>query len=393
MRSLTVLVLLGATLPCFAAPAFVTVRDDGTLAALRTRSSSVLAISQILVDDWNTTGVPLPEMMSVWTTFPFDGSANGTYALNQANDTAGIGFDGVYGGDGTFPSANPPSTMITLHNDVTKLATRRAFSGADGSDADFARYLFLLEQTHRWGPALRVSGPRPNELIGFLFHWSFYLDAGGSPAGGNRWKDNGDGTFTAAPQATSTIAYSPLDLYLMGLADPSEVSPFGVLEGATVRSGVDPMTQQPVSASTFPVLGGAPVLVAATRRVVTIDEVIGANGARMPARASVTPRWSFGVMLVVGSNESDDQIAAEQATFAPIAASFVDAFHTATGGRATLEPVTLPEPADLGAPLAQPMTASHGCAMVGASAMTPVLWIAVFVALGVVLRRRATSTL
>src|SRR6185369_11029244 len=94
---------------------------------------------------------------------------------------------------GMLTSKTPPLDAILVHNDVTVLPARAAKMSAPVEG--FANYLFLLELSHRFGPALRVPGADQNELTGFPFHWSFWMDAGGSPSGGNAWKDNGDGTF------------------------------------------------------------------------------------------------------------------------------------------------------------------------------------------------------
>ncbi len=76
-----------------------------------------------------------------------------------------------------------------------------------------------------------------------------------------------------------TITYSMLDLYLMGLADPAEVTPFGVLENVTPPADIkDPFSKgtKPYDASSFPWFGGKPFT--ARPRV-----------ARSPSRTSSPP--------------------------------------------------------------------------------------------------------
>jgi hypothetical protein len=242
---------------------------------------------------------------------------------------------------------------MLLHNDVTALPDRAAHHEAplDG----YARYLFLLELSHLWGPALRIPGDEPDALVGFPFHWSFWMDAGGSPAGGNVWTDNLDGTFTTDTPPPAEVRYSLVDLYCMGLAGADEVPPFGLLVDAVAPPGtIDPLFGDEVSAETFPWFAVEPVTVTATRRALTVDDVIEATGVRDPATGASQDTWTLGVVLVVPADATDDQLAAWSADFEPIASSFAPAFDDATSGRGHLDLVTQvtidPAEPDAGAP-------------------------------------------
>jgi hypothetical protein len=79
--------------------------------------------------------------------------------------------------------------------------------------------------------------------------------------------------------------------------------------------------------------------VQATRRVVTIDDVIAANGVRSPVAGTKTS-FSLGIVLVVGQNETDAEVALDEATFDPVAADLAPAFHRATGLRGTLDVIS-----------------------------------------------------
>jgi MYXO-CTERM domain-containing protein len=313
------------------ARSFVTLTDDGTLAG---KVASPDAITKKIVPLYDATGSKRPDVISLWTTFKMDKNAVETLFDPIGNDVTGIGLEDDYGGDGTMKSSAAPLRAILLHNDFTELDARAKLQNAPTEQ--FAKYIFLLELSHVWGPALRVptdaTHTDADELIGFPFHWSFWMDASGSPAGGNAWKDNGDGTFTTSGQLPKDVKYSMLDLYMMGLAEPSEVQPFGVLEGATPPAGVtDPFTHGAYSKESFPWFGAAPFTVKATRRALTIDDVIAANGARTPARSSST--LNVGIVLVVGKDTTDDARASLETAFDPIADSLVPAFHDATSGR------------------------------------------------------------
>jgi MYXO-CTERM domain-containing protein len=331
---------------------YVVVRDDGSLTHPITNPD---VNRQAIMKQYKASGAPVPDILSVWTTFPMGGEVFETLFDPVANDVQGIGLEQDYGGDGTFTSDTPPLRSMLLHNDVLALAQRAKtqYAPTDG----FADYLFLLELSHNWGPEVRIpsaadgGGGPSTELEGFPFHWSFWNDMGGSPAGGNPWKDNGDGTFTAQSQNPGAMTYSMLDLYLMGLADASEVKPFGALENAVPPKGVlDPFTGQPYAASSFPWFGTTPFTVTATRRTLTIDDVVATNGKRVPAFGASPTSWTLGIVLVVGATESDAQISQAEATFDPIAAGFAPAFSRATGGRGTMHVVTQLAPdADAGA--------------------------------------------
>ena len=109
-------------------------------------------------------------------------------------------------------------------------------------------------------------------------HWSFLLDTMGSVLYGNRWQANGDGTFTSLP---GRKYFSPLDLYLMGLVDKSEVPPMLLIENPEI----DPtaITQSGVT-------------IDGTAAWVSIDDIISAEGERAPGAA--TSQKSFNVACI-----------------------------------------------------------------------------------------------
>jgi MYXO-CTERM domain-containing protein len=322
--------------PAAAAGPYVTLHDDGSVAAAKfTGQADVDVVAAKILSFYQASGAPIPDIMSVWTAFPTDGNSIETIFEPFANDATGLGLNAFYKPE-VFASSTPPLRSMLLHNDVTQMAARAKYQNAPVEG--YARYLFLLELSHNWGPAIKSTGSKPDQLIGIPYHWSFWVDAGGSPAGGNRWQDNGDGTFTTLPAAPLTIGYSMLDLYLMGLAAPSEVPPFGVLDGA-VGTALDPFTGKPVSAQTFAWFG-APLTVTAKRKALTIDQIIGKNGPRVPDDASAPKSFTLGIVLLVGQDATPEQVAGYEATFDPIAASLAPAFGEATLNRGTMVTVT-----------------------------------------------------
>jgi hypothetical protein len=388
-----------AAVPRAEAKSFVTIKDDGMLAG-SVSTLTPAAITAKLFAAYHATGAPTPDVISLWTTFTMDNSPVETLCDPVGQDATGIGMDTVYGGTGTFKSTHPPLRAILLHNDFTALASRAAFQNTpvDG----FGQYLFLLELSHVWGPAVAVpagdAGIAPGALIGFTYHWSYWMDNGGSPAGGNAWVDNGDGTFTTSGGSPKAVKYSMLDLYLMGLATPSEVTPVNLITNAkSLGTEIDPFTHKAYSPSSFPWFSSTPFVASGTKVTFTVDDIIAQNGPRVPASEPST--LTLGIVLDVGANATDDEIASLEAQFEPFAATLAPAYHTATSTRGTLDVVTAtPDPADAGADAQapgdnEPVTPppSSGCSMSGASndGASTLAWLGL---IGLAIARRRVSS-
>ncbi len=322
---------------------FVVVYDDGSLQdnPFRTNDNINDAMS-VIFDLYRDTGSPMPEVMSVWSAFPLGISSMMTLYLPIGNDITGIGLETVYGGsDGTFPSRAAPLCCILLHNDVTDLESRSARHEAPLEG--YAQYLFLLELSHIWGPAVQLPDENPGALIGFTFHWSFWLDTGGAPAGGNRWLDNGDGTFTTGPLLPSEVTFSPFDLYIMGLVEASEVPPMGMIEAPDAPDVRDPINGGTVSSSTFPWFSEEPLTVPGVWREVAIDEVLEANGDRDPPFGEAPTSMDLGVVLILPDTMEDDDEEALRRSFDELAQSLAPSYARATGDLGSLEVVTWTE--------------------------------------------------
>lgn len=367
-----VTVLTIGVLPKSAAAAsrpYVTLRDDGTLAGKVTNPTTVL---RSVMKTYGESGQPVPDVISLWTGFAMDKNSVGTLFVPARNDVSGIGLEKEYGGAGVFDGKYGSLRCVLLHNDVTRLEQRATLQSAPVGG--FGEYLFLLELSHIWGPALRVPGEATaaDVLIGFPFHWSFWMDAGGSPAGGNAWKDNGDGTFTASGQKPGTVEYSMLDLYAMGLAEASEVPPFGVLENAVPPPDIeDPFTHSKLGKSSFPWFADSPLTVPATRRTITIDEVIAANGQRKPSASESPKSFTLGIVLMVDEDATEEEVTKAETAMNDLAPKLAPTFERATRGRGAMTvvtsvasddppPVEVEDPAP--EPAASPAKSSSGCA-------------------------------
>ncbi len=118
----------------------------------------------------------------------------------------------------------------------------------------------------------------------------------------------------------------------MGLIPPSEVPPFGVLEGAEPPAdAVDWRDNGKLSHKTFPWTEARSLTVKARRRGVRIEDVIAKNGPRDPPFERAPKEWTLGILLLVAPGDSEADIHAAESLFEPIAAAFASTFHEATG--------------------------------------------------------------
>ena len=88
---------------------YVVLQDDGTIEKGKFDTlAHGKAIEKKLLTLYAAAGQPLPEILSVWTTFPFSGSTIGTIFDPIGLDVKGIGIEAFYPPDGTITSIKPP---------------------------------------------------------------------------------------------------------------------------------------------------------------------------------------------------------------------------------------------------------------------------------------------
>ena len=157
------------------------------------------------------------------------------------------------------------------------------------------------EVAHRWLAFFEFRNHRgeiSDELLGRgRAHWSFFLDSDASVMEGNDIQDLGGGSF----RTTGAMAgYSQLDLYAMGLVGESEVPPFFYVESPVNVAGGRNRESAPATNVTFN----------GTRRDVLIQDIVVANGPRVPATAD-SPRLhrqAFIYVVGAGRTAGADQI-------------------------------------------------------------------------------------
>ncbi len=139
------------------------------------------------------------------------------------------------------------------------------------------------ETGHRWLAFFGFAdenGQTSNALLGRdNGHWSFCHNSLASDMEGNLLREDGGNRFTAIE---ATERFSPLDQYAMGLIPAEDVPPFFYVDGCANRAAAP---------QTGAVIQG--------RRVdVTIDQIIAAEGPRVPAANKSPHSFNMAFILV-----------------------------------------------------------------------------------------------
>lgn len=249
--------------------------------------------------------------------FKFEPDAIAFY-LGVKNDTLGIGAE-LYDNGHLFGSGGRLQGTIDMGN-ITKLA-----SSPLDPRFDFTLDTLAHEMLHRWAARAKFrdsQGELSTALLGKNgSHWSYLLDSDGSLMYGNNWEDNGDGTFTSV---AARKYFSPLDLYLMGMVDRSDVPPMLLIENPDI---------DPTKVSS----GGDTI--SGTPRYITIDDIISAEGERVPGVQDAQKQFKMGFILATsGALTWDDLIGIEH-----IRKEFLSRFSILTDGQGLVEVVTTPK--------------------------------------------------
>jgi hypothetical protein len=194
---------------------------------------------------------------------------------------------------------------------------------------DYAMSQLGHEMGHRWGGFVRAKVNGETIALGPT-HWArglqapvafpFQRPSEASAMGGGVWQDNFDGTFTQLDDDyyVPATGWSYLDLYLMGLIASSEVPDFFILRNLT-PAGRD--------ANDRPIFK-------ADRLKITIQDVIAAEGPRIPDVDHAQKRFNTGIVLIVEHGKKPSQMLLERA--AGIRTAWLDYWTTTTGHRSTM---------------------------------------------------------
>jgi large repetitive protein len=139
------------------------------------------------------------------------------------------------------------------------------------------------ESGHRWLAFLRFideNGQANDALLGRdLAHWSFCHNSLASDMEGNEIREDGGDRFTTI---NATARYSPLDQYAMGLIPAEDVPPFFYVDGCS-------------NPGAAPEIG---IGMQGHRVDVTIQQIIAAEGARVPAANKAPHDFKMAFLLV-----------------------------------------------------------------------------------------------
>lgn len=202
----------------------------------------------------------------------------------------------VYVGADQMQEQPPEGAPVGDSHDVTAYAHQLAESSTDRKmlPYNYAMSQIGHEMGHRWGVDVSAKVNGEDIVLGPV-HWARGLQAQvafpyqrpteASAMGGGVWQDNLDGTFTQLDDDyyVPATGYSYLDLYLMGLISASEVPDFFILKNL-VKTGQD--------------ANGHPIF-KADRTKITVQDVIAAEGPRMPDVDHSQRLFNTGMVLVV----------------------------------------------------------------------------------------------
>jgi len=180
---------------------------------------------------------------------------------------------------------------------------------------------------HHWlaYPAVEDSGVASTALLGRAFqHWSFFFDADGSVMEGPDWQAAGPDTFY---MLTPIARYGVLDQYLMGVRDPSEMDSLLVVSPNATFDPPGPYITMSDPRAGITAKGDA--------RRYAIDDVIAANGPRVPAAAASPHHLRAAFALVVPHGTAATQ--ADLQKLETIRATFPTTVDQYTGGRLSLD--------------------------------------------------------
>ncbi len=237
----------------------------------------------------------------------------------------------VYVGSNQMQERPPEDAPVGSDHDVTYYAHQLGERSPDGKmlPYNYAMSQIGHELGHRWAASVSAKVNGETLPLGPV-HWARGLQAPApfpyqrpseaSAMGGGVWQDNFDGTYTQLDDDyyVPATGYSYLDLYLMGLISAAEVPDFFMLKNL-VPAGKD--------------ANGHPIF-KADRTKVTIQDVIAAEGPRLPDVDHSQKRFNTGLVVVVehGKTPSSELIGRANG----IRQQWVDYWVTTTGHRASM---------------------------------------------------------
>lgn len=237
----------------------------------------------------------------------------------------------VYVGSNQMQEFPPEGAPVGGDRDITFYTHQLEESTPDRKMLPYNYAMSQLghEMGHRWAAFVSAKVNGESIQLGPV-HWARGLQAPvafpyqraieASAMGGGVWQDNLDGTFTQLDDDyyVPATGYSYLDLYLMGLISPAEVPDFFILKNLSA-AGKD--------------ANGHPMF-KAERTKITIQDVIAAEGPRVPDVDHSQRNFNTGMVLVVEHGHTPSKELIERAD--AIRQRWIDYWAKTTGHRANM---------------------------------------------------------
>ncbi|MEE9271036.1 MAG: FlgD immunoglobulin-like domain containing protein, partial [Candidatus Krumholzibacteria bacterium] len=180
------------------------------------------------------------------------------------------------------------------------------------------------EAGHRWGAFMNFNdstGTVSNMILGRSnAHWSYYVDVDHSCLEGGNWQPV-SGTLFTTP--TMIDFFGDIDQYTFGLRTPEEVSEMFYVSSPTndlPQNRANGTPPQGTNASGVPIF-------------VTIDDIIAAEGPRLPTEAAENKDLRQAFILI--HQNGTTPTSAELAKVASFRRAWEDYFEVSVGGRIT----------------------------------------------------------
>jgi len=237
----------------------------------------------------------------------------------------------VYVGSNQMQEYPPDGIVDSNNHNVGFYIRQLARRMPDGKipPYDYAMSQIGHEMGHRWAAFVSAKVNGETIVLGPT-HWARGLQAPApfpyqrpseaSAMGGGVWQDNTDGTYTQLDDDyyVPATGWSYLDLYLMGLAAPDEVPDFFILRNL-VPAGKDANGRS---------------IFKADRTKVTIQEVIAAEGPRLPDVDHSQKQFNTGIVVIVEHGAKPSRELIERAN--GIRERWIDYWATTTGHRSSM---------------------------------------------------------
>lgn len=259
-----------------------------------------------------------------------------THQVLESRCTQGrfqLGFaQPVWVGSNEAQACPPEGAPVGKSHDITSYSRQLTEGSPDGKPFPYNYAIGHLghEVGHRWSAYVSAKVNGETVSLGVWPHWApglharvpfpYSLPVEASTLGGGVWQDNFDGTFTQLRDGyfVPATGYSYLDLYLMGLISAAEVPDFFILNNL-VRVSKD--------------TNGHPVF-RAERMKVTIQDVIAAEGPRLPDVDHSQRKFNTGIVVIVAHGQSPSHELIERAN--GIRQQWIEYWETTTGRRASM---------------------------------------------------------